>query len=192
MKTEKSSLKSNNGSILTAVLKGAVVAIFVSLIGILIFALIIKFASLNSKVIKPVNQVIKIVSIFLGVFFTLRKCNNKGWLIGLLVGAVYSVLSFILFSILSGGFSFGLSILTDLLFLSIIGFICGIILINVSKKWKMLLTNLNLRAKMNSLIKKRAQMERKIAKQLKKYNENKLTDSIKSLKIRIAGIKKGK
>ena len=134
MKAEKSSSNLEKNSILATVLKGAVIAVFVSLIGILIFAFIIKFASLSSKVIKPVNQVIKIISIFIGVFLSLRGNKEKGWLKGILIGGVYSLLSFVLFSILNGSFNFGLSILTDLIFLSIIGAICGIILVNISKK----------------------------------------------------------
>ena len=46
-------------SILLAIIKGSLIALCISLVGILIFAFILKFASISDKAIRPINQIIK-------------------------------------------------------------------------------------------------------------------------------------
>ncbi len=124
--------KKHNGVFLSIV-KGSLIALCVSLIGILIFAFCLKFTSLSDKLILPVNQVIKGLSIFLGVFFGLKKQKQKGLISGLLIGFVYTIVAFFAFSILNGAFNFDHTLLNDIVFGAIIGGICGIICVNLKK-----------------------------------------------------------
>lgn len=117
-------LEHNN---ILGLLKGTFWAISVSLLCVLIFAFIIKFTALSESLISPINQGIKIVSILCGTIIMSKKIHNNGWLWGLLLGASYTILAFLIFSILDGHLEFGLSLLNDTLFGSISGLISGII-----------------------------------------------------------------
>ena len=120
-------------SLLIRFIKGTLIALSFSLVGILIFAFILKFTNISESVITPVNQVIKGVSIFLGVFIALKKQKGNGLVSGLLIGLGFKIVAFLVFSALSRHISFDLSLLYDMLFGTIIGGICGIICVNIKK-----------------------------------------------------------
>lgn len=65
---------------LLQIVKAVVLAVLFCLVAVLIFSLVLKFASLSDSVIKPVNQFIKVFAILFGCFFALR--GEKGWLNG--------------------------------------------------------------------------------------------------------------
>lgn len=119
--------------ILGAIIKGSLIALCFTLVGILIFAFILKFTNIPESVILPVNQVIKGVSVFMGVFIGLKKSKEMGLLSGLLIGLIYTFVAFLTFSILDGDFAFDKRLLNDVLFGSVMGAICGIICVNIKK-----------------------------------------------------------
>ena len=116
------------------ILKGALISVIISLICILIFAFFIKIIGISDSLILPINQVIKFVSIFFGVKVSLKKNKEKGFLKGLIIGFVYTILAFAIFSILSKNFCFDKSLFNDVLFGTIGGILCGILLVNLRKK----------------------------------------------------------
>lgn len=116
------------------VLKGSLMALSICLIGILIFAFALRIFTISDNAIKPVNQVIKIVSILFGTMFGLKKAKDMGLISGMMIGLLFTIISFVTFSLLDGNFEFGISILNDCLFGSIIGGISGIIAVNFKKK----------------------------------------------------------
>ena len=128
--------KLKNNNILMAILKGSLIAVVVSLVGILFFAFIIKMFGITDQFLKPVNQIIKGISILLGVFGGLKAYKEKGLVLGLVIGLVYTLLAFLVFSTLNGNFKFDKSLLTDVLFGGIMGAISGIIAVNLKGKNK--------------------------------------------------------
>ncbi len=122
--------KKFSSPILANILKGSLIAVSISLILILLFAVLIKLTNIPDVAISPVNQVIKIISIFFGCFLCLKKLPQKGLLTGSFVGMLYTVLAFLIFSLLGGTFSFNLTLLSDIIFATIIGGICGIMAVN--------------------------------------------------------------
>ncbi len=126
--------KSTSGAMLSCVAKGTMVSLCISLSLVLIFAFLLKFTNIPAGSIKPVNQVIKGISVFAGVFVGMRKIKELGLVSGLVIGVLYTILAFLVFSILGGCFVFDLSLLTDIVFGAIIGAICGIICVNIKKK----------------------------------------------------------
>lgn len=128
-------LKKENGKnkLILSILKGVLVGLCVSLVGILLFAFILRFTSISDTIIAPVNQVIKGVSIFLGVFVGLKKHKEMGLLSGLLIGLLFTIFAFLVFSILDGHFTFDRTFLNDIVFGCVIGAICGIICVNLKK-----------------------------------------------------------
>lgn len=135
MRKAKAISKSNKDrSFLLAILKGSLVALCISLVGILIFAFIIKFVAISDKAIRPINQIIKAISVLVGTFVGLRKLDKMGLVGGLLIGIVYTIVAFLVFSALDGTFNVNITLLNDVLFGSIMGAISGIIAVNFKKR----------------------------------------------------------
>lgn len=126
-------VKNSNKSTGLQILKGSITAVSVTLVLILLFALLLRFTNITDKIIMPVNQVIKIASIFIGVYSALKYHREKGWVKGMLIGLTYSVLAFIVFAILSSSLSFSWSTVLDILFGSVVGGIVGVIVVNMKK-----------------------------------------------------------
>lgn len=126
-------LKSEKNTSLFCIVKGVLIGLCVALVGILLFAFILRFTSVSDKIIAPVNQVIKGVSIFLGVFVGLKKIKKNGLLFGFLIGLFFTIVAFLVFSLLDGAFNFDRTFVNDLIFGSVIGAICGIICVNLKK-----------------------------------------------------------
>lgn len=112
---------------------GTLIALCVSLVLVLIFAFMLKFTNIPDSAIRPVNQIIKAVSVFLGVFIGLKKSKELGLVSGLLIGFIYTILAFLVFSVLNGSFIVDITLLTDIVFGAVIGAICGIICVNIKK-----------------------------------------------------------
>ncbi len=116
-----------------SVIKGGLIALGFSLVGILIFAFVLKFTSVSDKIITPVNQVIKGASVFFGIFIGFKKERKMGLAGGVLIGLLFTLLAFVSFSLLSGSFVFDRTLVVDCVFGSIIGGICGVICVNLKK-----------------------------------------------------------
>ncbi len=112
------------------IIRGIIISVLIMLASILLFALIIKIAVLPESVIKPVNQFIKVLSIFLGCFFSLK--GGMGLIKGIALGVVSTAITYILFLFIGGELYFT-QFLLDLLFGLIVGGLSGIITVNVRK-----------------------------------------------------------
>ena len=123
----------SNKKNLIAIFKGALISLLISIIGILVFALFLKFVDISDGWIMPINQIIKVISIFFGVKVMLKSYNGAGFIKGLILGIIYNFLAFIVFSILSSSFTIDFTIIYDTLFSGVIGAICGVICVNAKK-----------------------------------------------------------
>lgn len=128
-----SSKTSGKKSLIVSILNGTITAVSVTLILILAFALLVRFLNISDSWIFPINQIIKVISIFIGTFVALKSHKEKGFLKGLLLGITYYILSYIIFSVLQGDFSLQLSNLYDLLLTSVMGGIIGMIVVHIGK-----------------------------------------------------------
>ena len=126
-------MQKNKNGFFISILLSAGLSVICALVGILIFALIVKFTNFNSGVIKGVNQFLKIIAIFIGCFFILKQ--GKGAIKGLLSGLIFTIMLYLIFSLIGGSFNFGVSFLVDVLFCAIVGAISGIISVNVKKEY---------------------------------------------------------
>ena len=115
----------------SGVIKGTLCAVMTTLISVLIFAFIVKFALLGNGVIKAVNQFIKIISILLGCAFFIR--GNLGLVKGVVLGLLSTTITYLLFWFFGGNAPFNLSFLIDLIFTAIVGGISGILAVNMKK-----------------------------------------------------------
>ncbi len=111
------------------IIKGAAIALALSLFLAVVFAAVLRVASLPQKAVYPVNQVIKILAVALGVFTAVR--GEKGWIKGSIIGLVYTALSYLTFSAIGGDFSLSWLIITELLAGVLTGTLCGMIAVNI-------------------------------------------------------------
>ncbi len=124
--------ENNKLQFLFSVLKAVATAVIITLFAVLIFGLIAKFVTINFKIIRVINQFIKVISVFLGCFLFVRE--RKGLLKGLIIGFIFAIVTYLLFALIGKGLSFKLSFLIDLAFLIIIGGISGVVAVNVKKR----------------------------------------------------------
>lgn len=111
---------------------GVGVALIISLVLILAFALLIKWFDWSDAVIMPANIIIKIISISIGVLIV-TKDGKSGAVKGAILGAVYILLCFLVFSLLNGAMIINISLLYDALLGMIGGAILGIISVTLKK-----------------------------------------------------------
>lgn len=136
MKSQNIATGEVKGMLFKAIIKGALLALSISLILICIFAFMLRFIDIPISAIEPINQVIKFGSIILGVFVSLKKVKEMGLITGFIIGVLFTLLAFVVFSLLNGGFCFETSLINDILFGGIAGGIAGIVAVNFKKKWE--------------------------------------------------------
>ena len=85
-----------------ALLRGLLVAIGVTLVCVLLFALLMQWLKPADHVIRVINQLIKLGAIFAGVRVMLGRSGEKGLLYGALLGLCYMALGVGLYALLSG------------------------------------------------------------------------------------------
>lgn len=129
----KEKLKKFNLSNIVPIIKASLIGVVVSILLVLLFAFVLKFVDLSSGTISFVDQIIKILSILVAVIMLNREGMEGLLFKALFVGAVYSVITFVVFSILNGGVNFSVAILTDIVFSALVGGVVAILL-NIIKK----------------------------------------------------------
>lgn len=120
---------SGKSSVFFNFIKGVVVAVIASLLLVVVFALFVKWFSISDRVIVPVTMLIKGVSVVLGALFAVRG-ESRGLLKGLAFGAIYITFATLLFGLLSGSLSFGLSNLLDLVCACALAGVVGVVKVN--------------------------------------------------------------
>ncbi|MBO5215150.1 MAG: TIGR04086 family membrane protein [Clostridia bacterium] len=113
-------------------LRALVISLIITFVLVLLSALIIKIFSIPTEYICIINQIIKGVAVFLSALFSFRL-PSKGFIRGIIHGIVYILVTFVLFSVLGGSFSFGISLLNDITLGAITGLLSGIFAVNVRK-----------------------------------------------------------
>ena len=84
------------------VFRGLITAIGVTLLCVLVFALLMQWLKPSDGVIRVINQLIKLASIFTGVYVAVGRGGEKGLLHGALLGLCYMALGVCLYALLSG------------------------------------------------------------------------------------------
>ena len=132
MKRKRTEYKEKNYGGISSFIKGLIVSFILTFACIIIFAFIIKLAGLSDSVISPVNLGIKALSVFIGSYIFAKK-SNKGLIKGITFAIFYTLLAFVLFSVLAGGFNVSFGLLLDVLFTSAVGGVAGILGVNTKK-----------------------------------------------------------
>ena len=115
-------------------LRGLGVSILTTLVGVALFSLLMQWVKPSDGVIRVFNQVLKLLSIALGVWSAVGRGGEKGLMRGAAVGLGYMGLGMALYAILSGQQAAFSSYLADLAMGIAGGGIVGMILSNISAK----------------------------------------------------------
>lgn len=113
------------------IVKGAALALGLSILFAVIFACILRAGNLSDGVIYPVNQVLKGIAIAVGALVFVR--GDRGWLKGGAVGLLFTALSYLAFSSLGNDFSLSWLILLELAIAFVTGALGGILAVNRKK-----------------------------------------------------------
>ena len=95
-------MKRRRISVAGLLIKGIVIGILTTLIGMLIMAAAIVYIGMSDTLIRALNQVLKILSVALGTYLAVKRGGERGLLTGAGVGAVYSIAGYLLFILLGG------------------------------------------------------------------------------------------
>ena len=125
--------KINKNSNLYIIAKGFIIALILSVISILLYAVLLVNSSIGENTIKPVIIIITGVSILIGSSISCLKIKKNGIINGVLIGGLYFVSLYILSSIAFCGFKFNLSALIMICVGMILGGVGGIIGVNICK-----------------------------------------------------------
>ncbi len=115
-------------------LRGLGVSILTTLVGVALFSLLMQWVKPSDGVIRVFNQVLKLLSIALGVWSAVGRGGEKGLMRGAAVGLGYMGLGVALYAILSGQQAAFSSYVADLAMGVAGGGIVGMILSNISAK----------------------------------------------------------
>lgn len=111
---------------LLKIFKGMLVSLITTFVGIIVFAFVIKWAGLSDEIITPVNLGIKTISVMFGIF-VVNKNSGKKLINGIIFAILYTLISFIIFSLLNGNLILGLGIIADFGFNIVIGIISSLL-----------------------------------------------------------------
>ena len=114
------------------IVKAVLAAAIFSMVGVLIFSLVIQLCSLESSVITPVNQVLKILAIAFGGILFIR--GERGLLKGAIYGVAAVLVTYLLFSIIASSFSVTWKFILEIVLGAFVGAISGIIGVNIRRR----------------------------------------------------------
>ena len=120
---------SEKGGFLRQTVKGVAAAIIITLVGVLVFAFVLDISGLGEGIVKPINQVIKLLSVFGGCLFAVK--GEKGFLKGATIGIISSAASALLFGLIAGGIGSVAGVAIDLICSLVMGAISGAISIKL-------------------------------------------------------------
>ena len=118
------------------IVKTVVIAVLISMVSVLVFALIVKSTDIGEDAIGYVNLGIKILSVVVGCLIGFKRGSGSGWLKGLLSGLLYVLISFFVFSLISGAFSLSDLSWVDVVTGAAVGLISGVLTVNLKKSAK--------------------------------------------------------
>jgi len=113
------------------ILKGSALSIVVTLILLFIFSIVLTYTSVQESLIAPVVIVITAISILAGSSISSLKIKKNGLVNGALVGLIYILVIYLIFSITGSGFMLNITSIIMVVSAIIAGIIGGIIGVNL-------------------------------------------------------------
>jgi len=102
-----------------------------TLIAILVYSAITRFVNFGDTVTNTTLMIITLLSIMYGAIFAVKKINKKGWIVGLLIAAIYITIVYIVSLVANGVGAFDVSYLIRFALALAVGALSGMLGINL-------------------------------------------------------------
>ena len=119
------------GEGLFQIVKGTGLALLLSLVSALLFAVLLRCTYVPDSFIYPVNQTLKAVCITVGALVFVR--GEKGFVKGGAIALLFTALSYLAFSAIGNDFSLSWLIFAELFLGLFVGALSGIIAVNIKR-----------------------------------------------------------
>lgn len=127
---EKNDTESKN---IVKIIKGSTVAIIITLLGLLIYSVILASTEIGENTINYVVIGISVLSILIGSIISVSKIAKNGMLNGAIVGGIYIVIIYLLSSIINLNFDINSNSIILISFSMVAGMLGGVIGVNIKK-----------------------------------------------------------
>ena len=127
---EKNDTESKN---IVKIIKGSTVAIIITLLGLLIYSVILASTERGENTINYVVIGISALSILIGSIISVSKIAKNGMLNGAIVGGIYIVIIYLLSSIINLNFDINSNSIILIFFSMVAGMLGGVIGVNIKK-----------------------------------------------------------
>lgn len=95
---------SENGNNIKRIIKGSVFSIVITLIGLLVYSIILSYTSISESTMPATIIIITAVSILIGSTISTSNIKKNGIVNGVLVGIIYIAIIYLISSIVTGNF----------------------------------------------------------------------------------------
>lgn len=116
---------------ITKTFKGALRAVIITIIMILVLSVVMTFVDLDAKVASITILVITVLSVMYGAIYSAKNINEKGWLVGMLVALCYMIMVYIIGAIFYKDLGMDLGDWFRLIVAVLVGSLSGMLGINI-------------------------------------------------------------
>ncbi len=95
---------SENGNNVKRIIKGSAFSIIITLIGLLIYSLLLSYTSVQESTMPTIIIIITAISILIGSTISTSNIKKNGIVNGMLVGIIYIATIYLISSIITGNF----------------------------------------------------------------------------------------
>ncbi len=124
-------MERENRDLILRLIKGVGLALAISIVAAMLFAVILRLCNLPDKVVYPINQTLKGIAICVGVLTFVQ--GEKGFLQGMGIALLFCITSYLLFGVIGGDFSLSAWTVVELLSSLLLGTVGGAIAVNLKK-----------------------------------------------------------
>ena len=121
---------SENGNNIKKVIKGSAFSIIITLIGLLIYSIILSYTSVSESTIPTIVITITAISILIGSTISTSNIKKNGIINGMFVGLIYIAIIYLLSSIVTGNFLLNITSIIMIITSVLTGALGGIIGVN--------------------------------------------------------------
>lgn len=121
---------SENGNNIKRIIKGSIFSIVITLIGLLVYSIILSYTSISEGTMPATIIIITAVSILIGSTISTSNIKKNGIVNGVLVGIIYIAIIYLISSIVTGNFLLNTNSIIMVIASTLTGALGGIIGVN--------------------------------------------------------------
>ena len=122
---------SENGNNIKRIIKGSIFSIVITLIGLLVYSIILSYTSISESTMPATIIIITAVSILIGSTISTSNIKKNGIVNGVLVGIIYIAIIYLISSIVTGNFLLNTNSIIMVIASTLTGALGGIIGVNL-------------------------------------------------------------